>query len=127
MIIERLREAEAERMATAGVWTWLLQRVSAALLVVLVLGHFWLLHYAVVGEKITFDRVLGRLQSGSFFFVLDVALLAVVIFHGFNGIRTVIVDFGIGQRARVVLSLVLAALGAITFLYGMIALLAFFK
>jgi succinate dehydrogenase cytochrome b556 subunit len=107
-----------------GLWNWFMQRISAAVLVVFLLAHFWVLHYAVVGEQITFERVFERLQS-PWFIALDSALLAVAIYHGLNGVRMVILDFGLGPVSQRIVAWVLFVVGVVTFVYGLNALLPF--
>ncbi|MDP2954568.1 MAG: hypothetical protein Q8O76_14795, partial [Chloroflexota bacterium] len=109
----------------AGLWAWLMQRVTAVLIVLFLGTHWWVLHYAVVGEAVNFDRVTQRLQS-PFFVVLDLALLAVLFYHGLNGVRAILIDFG--MRAGATLSAVtwfLWLVGVGTFIYGANALLPF--
>lgn len=116
--------AEAAPAGT-GALAWLMQRVTAVLVAVALGTHTWVLHFAIPGEKITFERVAERLHS-PFFMTLDLLLLAAAIYHSLNGVRAVILDFGLGSRGQVVLLWVLWILGLIAFVYGANALLPFF-
>lgn len=107
-----------------GLWPWFIQRITGALLVVFILAHFWVTHFAVPGEEITFIGVSGRLQT-FFFMVLDSALLATAIYHGLNGVRNVIFDFNPGPAAKVVISWAIFVVGLVTFVYGVNALFPF--
>lgn len=49
---------------------------------------------------------------------IDISLLAVALFHGLNGVRTVLLDFGLGAEARRYLSVSLWMLGFVAFLFG---------
>ncbi len=49
---------------------------------------------------------------------IDLSLLALAIFHGLNGVRTVVLDFGIGIQGRKFLSASLTLLGVVSFLFG---------
>lgn len=104
-------------------WSWLLQRVTGLLLVVYLFIHLWVLHYSNKGE-VTFDSILSRLQSPAFV-VFDLMLLALVIFHALNGVRIVILDLGISQRAQRMLFWGLMLLGFALFLFGVYALWPF--
>ncbi|MCL4459119.1 MAG: succinate dehydrogenase, cytochrome b556 subunit [Chloroflexi bacterium] len=110
--------------AGIGVWSWVLQRVTAVLLLVFLGAHFWVLHFAVVGEQINFVRVSERLRT-PFFIVLDLALLATVLYHALNGLRIVIVDFGISPMAQRLLLGALWLIGILTFIFGANTLLPF--
>ncbi len=85
-----------------GMWAWLLQRVTAVLLVVVVFAHFWF--------NVLFPS-WGTLRIAT-----DLTLITLVTYHAFSGIRTVLVDFGFGIRTQravffgtVVLALLTAA------------------
>jgi len=61
-------------------------------LVVFLLGHFWLLHYAVSGEFADFQSVKERLML-PLFRVLDLVFLYLAVYHGLNGVQMVIHDY----------------------------------
>jgi succinate dehydrogenase cytochrome b556 subunit len=107
-----------------GIWAWLLQRVTGILLVFYLFVHLWILHYANLPNKVAFDEILARLQS-PLFLVFDLMLLALIIFHALNGVRVIIIDFGISSRAQKILFLALMLLGFVMFLFGVYALWPF--
>ena len=111
-------------LASQGVFAWLLQRVTAGLLVLFLGVHLWILHYAVVGERITFEGVLGRMQT-PLYFVLDVSLLATVIYHALNGFRNVLLDFEMSEGLAKTISWLLLIVGLLTFIFGVNALFPF--
>jgi succinate dehydrogenase / fumarate reductase membrane anchor subunit len=84
---------------------WLLQRITAVLLVVLLGLHLWASNFATDWASV--------LRAG-----IDISLLAVALFHGLNGVRTVLLDFGLGAEARRYLSVSLWMLGFVAFLFG---------
>jgi len=63
------------------------------------------LHIFVVSSSIfsaqgdAFNAVLGTLQSKPFI-VVDLLLLAVILYHALNGIRVLLFDIGIGVRSQ---------------------------
>ena len=118
------REAVGIRPATSGSYAWILQRVTAVLLIAFLGTHFYIAHFAPVGEAITFEVVTNRLQNALLVFV-DAGLLAIVIYHALNGLRNVIMDFNIGRRAERALAFVLVIVGLVAFVYGINALLPF--
>ena len=83
-----------------GMWAWLAQRVTGVLLVVVVFAHFW-------------AKVLAP-SWGLLPRITDVAMIALVCYHSFNGIRTVLVDLGYGLKAQRTVFWVLVLLGLAT-------------
>ena len=88
-----------------SVWLWVLQRVTAVLLVIFLGLHLWLSNFAVT--LAVFLRA-----------VVDLSLLALALFHGLNGVRSVLLDFGLGLSGRRFLSASLTLLGTVAFLFG---------
>lgn len=111
-------------VATSGSWAWILQRVSAFLLIVFIGAHWWISHFDALGDTITFAGVQTRLQSAVLVFV-DGAMLIIVLYHALNGVRNVLLDFNIGRRAERALSIFLLFVGIAFFIYGLNALLPF--
>ena len=85
---------------------WLIQRITAVLLVVFLALHLWASNFATDWAAL--------LRS-----IIDLPLLALTLFHGLNGVRTVVLDFGVGQEARRFLSLGLILAGIVAFVSGM--------
>jgi succinate dehydrogenase hydrophobic membrane anchor protein len=71
-------------------YSWLLQRISAILLLVFVFVHVFVAHYPV--RDINFNDVLTRLNypGWKIFYIL---FLATVLYHALNGVWGVISDF----------------------------------
>jgi succinate dehydrogenase hydrophobic anchor subunit len=92
-----------------SVFLWLLQRISAALLVVLLGVHLWASNFATDWASL--------LRAG-----IDVPLLLIALVHGLNGVRTIVLDFGMGAQARKFVSVSLWMLGFAAFLFGMYGL-----
>jgi len=75
-------------------------------LLVLVLGvHLWLAN---------FGQASASLRA-----ILGVILLGLALFHGLNGVRTVILDFNVGIQGRKFATVILLLLGAAAFLFGL--------
>ncbi len=110
--------------AEAGLWAWLLQRLTAVLLVLFLGIHLWVTHFVEPGVPFTFDSVAERMRGPLFRFV-DLALLALVIYHGLNGVRMVVLDFGVGLRRAKLLTWTLILFGILGFLFGLNALWPF--
>lgn len=111
-------------VAPRGAWSWLLQRVSAVLLLVLVLAHLWIEHFMHLGHRITYHGVSARLLEG-FYDAIDYALLVVVVYHGLNGLKSVLTDRIQSAAALKTVSWVLVVVGVLTVLLGADILSAF--
>jgi succinate dehydrogenase hydrophobic anchor subunit len=98
----------ASRSTPTNVWLWLFQRVSAVLLVVVLGVHLWLAN---------FGQATASLRA-----ILGVVLLGLALFHGLNGVRTVIFDFNIGAQGRKFATMLLLLLGVVSLLFGMYGL-----
>jgi len=92
------------RQATTNVWLWLFQRITAVLLVAILGIHLWLAN---------FGQATASLRA-----MLGVILLGLALFHGLNGLRTVILDFNIGAQARKFTTMILLLLGLTSLLFG---------
>jgi len=80
---------------------WLLQRVTAALLVVLLSFHFFQLHFLNHAYEVTFAGTRARMEDPAYFATM-VLFLVTAAFHGINGIFNALVNQGIsGRRKRV--------------------------
>ena len=108
---------------TQGMWAWVLQRVTGALLLLLLGLHFWVTHFGTTGA-ITFDKVVDRVRLPIWFHI-DVALLAVIIYHALNGVRTVILDLGLTRKKALALDWGLVVLGLAMLAFGSWGLLPF--
>lgn len=90
--------------------TWLLQRVSGALLIVLLGLHIWLLFIVNPAEIIQFDEARARLATGAYV-ALYALLLLFGFFHAFNGLYNVMVDMGLKARITTISILVVLGVG----------------
>lgn len=92
------------RSTPTNVWLWLFQRVTAVLLVAILGVHLWLAN---------FGQASASLRA-----ILGVILLGLALFHGLNGVRTVIFDFNVGVQGRKFTTMVLLLLGVLSLLFG---------
>ncbi len=75
-------------------------------------------HFSAGSAAPTFAWIVARLQH-PVFLVVDVLFLAVVLFHGLNGLGSVILDLGMPPRYGRSLSAGLWLLGAASFVLGL--------
>ena len=79
-----------------GMWAFVLHRITGLGLVFYILLHTILMGVSLLSGKEDFDATLSVLMGNPVFEVLDIMLLGTVLYHGFNGIRILLFDMGIG-------------------------------
>ncbi len=94
------RGASLDRNAgtRAGWWAWFLQRLTGVALVGYLFLHILVISTVQAGQD-AFDSVLIVLQK-PFFVVLDLFLIAAVVYHALNGVRVLLFDLGIGLKRQ---------------------------
>ncbi|MBI4594806.1 MAG: succinate dehydrogenase, hydrophobic membrane anchor protein [Candidatus Tectomicrobia bacterium] len=108
---------------SGGALAWYFQRISGGIIVLLFLAHFWVLHFTIGGE-ITYLKVAARLAS-PFWKTLDMIFLVLALYHGFNGIYSIVVDYIDSDLWRNTIFGLLAFLGLILFILGATSILPF--
>ncbi|WP_254837567.1 succinate dehydrogenase hydrophobic membrane anchor subunit [Natronomonas marina] len=73
---------------------WLLQRITAAFLVVVLAYHFLLLHFVNHAAEITFAGTTARMSQVGYFSTM-VLFLVTATFHGVNGVYNALVNQGL--------------------------------
>ena len=97
----------AARRSNFELYSWLFMRISGVALVVLVLGHLFIMNILDGGvHKINFGFVAGRWAS-PFWQFWDLAMLWLAQIHGGNGVRTVINDYARKDSTRFWLKMLL--------------------
>jgi len=79
-----------------GAIAWLFHRVSGLALTLYLILHIWVTHNVVQGPE-RFNQVMGFLSSLPFK-IFEILLLGAIVYHTFNGIRLLIVDFWNGAK-----------------------------
>jgi succinate dehydrogenase / fumarate reductase cytochrome b subunit len=100
----------------SGLWPWLVQRITAVLLIYALAVHLVVTHIFNLGD-ISFANIDQRLESW-FYIVTDFILLGASLVHGLNGLRMVLLDRWFRGVSRYALDFVLVVLGVATFAYG---------
>jgi len=109
-----------------GVWAWIMQRVTAVLLIFFLGTHLFVLHYVPENMNINFLGVAARFKS-VLYLIVDSGLLALALYHGLNGVRNVLFDFVVASDKRRALTIVLLIVGLAFFGWGAYALTFFIK
>lgn len=130
----QLRSRQVGRVRQSGsFWPWIIQRITGVVLVVLLAIHIGVNHFGNLDkpgvstrerELIVFSDVAFRMGM-VLWWVIDVALLAFVVYHGLNGIRNIALDLGVKRGGDRIVSSLLTVIGLVTFGFGIAALIAF--
>jgi len=105
---------------TKGSWAWLLQRVTAVLMIVFLGLHIWLVHFENLDEELlSWENVESRVQSFVILFV-DYGLLITVLYHALGGVRMVAFDFVLRKGYRKTIDAGLWIVGIISSIWGII-------
>jgi succinate dehydrogenase / fumarate reductase, cytochrome b subunit len=75
-----------------GMWAWLLFRISGLVLVFYLGAHILVIS---MGQFDKFDSLMKAFDH-PVAVLLDLALVVAVLYHALNGVRIILMDFGIG-------------------------------
>lgn len=101
---------------------WLLQRLSAVALLVMLLWHLAVSH--LPPRDIDFDNVVTRLVDPGWKVFYGV-FLAIALYHALNGVWQVAADWGVVQRHRRPIIAGLTALGLVLLALGVHVIVVF--
>ena len=76
---------------SSGSKSWVLQRITGIALVVLMIGHYILMHYHPDSGH-TYQAVLTRMQF-SWYRIIDLSFLTLGMWHGLNGVWGIFRDY----------------------------------
>ncbi|MFB6172660.1 MAG: succinate dehydrogenase hydrophobic membrane anchor subunit [Haloarculaceae archaeon] len=96
---------------------WYLQRVTAAILVVILAFHFMLLHFVNHAAEITFAGTHLRMQQVGYFLTM-VLFLVTATFHGVNGVYNALVNQGLEGTQKTAVKYVLVLAGLLLIVQG---------
>lgn len=99
-------------------WTWYWQVFTGIALLLLLGLHFIANHFIARGGLRDFADVVSYLRN-PIVLVLEVLFLVVVTIHAMLGVRAIVLDFGISERAEKLLGQALTVVGVLTVGYGL--------
>jgi len=108
-------EKPMTRQRRPGIWIW--QVLTGIGLVVLLTLHMVANHFVREGGLQTYQDVIEYLGN-PLIMVLELAFLAVVTYHALLGVRAILTDLGLSDRALSVTNRVLTVLGVIMVAWG---------
>jgi succinate dehydrogenase / fumarate reductase membrane anchor subunit len=97
---------------------WYTIRISGLMLFVLALAHFSILHFIWDPGEQTADFIASQRWNQLFWRGFDWLLLMNVLFHGFLGVRTVVLDYVHRPQLREFTLLLLYTVGVLLFIIG---------
>ena len=99
-----------------GMIAWALHRLSGLALIFYLCLHIYVIHNLAFGAS-RFNEVM-KMVGSPMFKVLEIGLLGVILYHAFNGIRIVIVDFWGGAKIHKKLFWAMMCVAAALFVAG---------
>ena len=123
----RIRRSVDRRRSRTNfeLYSWIFMRVSGVLLVVLVLGHLFIMNILDGGvQRINFGFVAGRWAS-PFWQVWDLLMLWLAQIHGTNGLRTIINDYTRRDATRFSLKMLLYTASTLVIGLGTLVIFTF--
>lgn len=111
-----------KQTSRSGSIAWLLQRVSAVILFVLLLFHFITYHFLTKTRSVEYLQVLERAQSW-WFPLLQFLFLLTALYHGLNGVWSVLEDYVTSKFWRLVGYSLLLTIGTILLFVGTLTII----
>ena len=102
---------------TEGAGLWLIKIISGLLVIVLLMVHFIVNHFAIDGNLLTWAGVVAYFAN-PWVVVMEITFLVVVVSHALVGLRSVILDLNPSPRFMRVIDRALIAVGLTAVIYG---------
>ncbi|MGZ0746348.1 MULTISPECIES: succinate dehydrogenase/fumarate reductase transmembrane subunit [unclassified Haloparvum] len=109
--------AERYSSFTPGGTSWLLQRITAAFLIVVLAFHFFLLHFVHHADEVSFLMSAGRMEHWTYYSLMVLFLLTAT-FHGVNGVYNALINQGLSGRKKTVVKYTLVTASVILIVQG---------
>jgi succinate dehydrogenase / fumarate reductase membrane anchor subunit len=111
-----------KQTSRAGSLAWLLQRISAVILFILLLLHFVTYHFLGKGKAVSYSWVIER--AGYWWFpLLQFAFLFTALYHGLNGLWSVMEDYTSSKFWRLVWYSLLLTVGVVLLFVGTLTII----
>ncbi len=108
---------------------WYFMRISGLALVLLAVGHLFIMHIVNNVETINYAFVANRWTApriGWFWRLWDAMLISLAVIHGFNGLRQILYEY-LGPRARIFAGTVIWSLTCLFIAAGGYSIMMFEK
>ena len=127
---KKIKQFIPKHKSSSAIW-WILQRLTGIMLFFLILFHMFMNHYlsaiaftdtgfnAIVENfgLSSFQAVQWKMLNFPFYFVISMLFGITVVFHMFNGFRTVILDLSPGKWSKRILAMILLLGGFLLVIY----------
>ncbi len=111
-----------KQTSRSGSVAWLLQRISAVILFVLLLLHFVTYHFLGKGKAVNYQWVMSKV--GLWWFpLLQFAFLLTALYHGLNGVRSVLDDYISSKFWRLAWYSLLVTVGVVLLFVGTLTII----
>ncbi len=100
-----------------NVWLWLVKIVTGPLLIILILVHFIVNHFAAEGGLLTYADVIAYYQN-PLIPVMEIFFLAAVVTHSLIGLRGIVLDLKPSRSVLKVIDWILVIVGISAVSYG---------
>jgi len=104
-----------------GAIAWLLQRISAVILFILLIYHFVYYHFISAGNYL-WDKVVAKMQS-PWFNLLQFIFLVTALYHGLNGIWMISEDYIHNKFRRMFIFGLILMVGLALFFIGVLTII----
>jgi len=102
-----------------GTWVWLGNRIAGTAIILYLIAHIFVISIAKSGAE-SFDGVMEAMHN-PIPLILEILLVIAVTAHGLNGLRHIIIDFGICcPKHHIALSGVVAAICVVVFIVTLV-------
>lgn len=114
----------------SGTLTWALQRVTSYGLLIFLTVHLLLNYYVPIlrGTPLTFEDYSQRFVAYPIIYAINEwGLLICALFHGLNGVRSVVYDMVTSPTVRRIITILLIVIGVYFLIDGSLTLLALMR
>jgi len=113
---------DLKQTSRSGSIPWLLQRISAVILFVLLMLHFVTYHFLGKGKAVGYHWVIER--AGYWWFpLLQFAFLLTALYHGLNGVWSVLEDYTTNKYWRLAWYSLLLTVGVVLLFVGTLTII----
>ncbi len=111
-----------KQTSRSGSVAWLLQRISAVILFILLMLHFVTYHFLGKGKAVSYHWVMSKV--GSWWFpLLQFVFLITALYHGLNGVWSVLEDYTASKFWRLVWYSLLLTVGVVLLFVGTLTII----
>ncbi len=115
-----------KQTSRSGSLPWLLQRISAVILFVLLMLHFVTYHFLAKGKAVSYQWVMSKV--GNWWFpLLQFVFLITALYHGLNGVWSVLEDYTTSKFWRLVWYSLLLTVGIVLLFVGCLTIVKLYS